>query len=1156
MDETVNTGKKGFLHLRNPLRREHRQNTEVNMQNIGSDGTLKEDNISQKTSANQTIEFAPLPDKMYGDADFTVKATSSSGLSVTLTASGACSVSGNNVHIIKAGVCTITAHQEGDDDFNSADDVQQSFNVLPAPLTVTADNKSMKYGGPLPQFRATVSGLVNGFEPLGIFNFTTTATPGSPPGTYTITPAGLDSPNYSYTYIDGTLTITPVALEITADDKTIEYGEPLPAFTARISGLENDDTIESLGELVFDTEATQGSPAGSYNITPRGLVSPNYTYQYNGGTLSITPATLKISVNDKSVIYGELLPEFNSRVTGLVNGDTMDILGELTYICTATPGSPAGTYTIAVDKLGLQNYACEYLDGTLFITPALLTIKAEDKSMEYGSGVPDFSVVVSGLVNGDTLESLGKITYNCAAMSGSPVGSYVITTEGLESGNYTLDYEDGMLNVTPAPLTITAEDLIVLYGTAEFDFRVTVKGLVEGDTLESLGELIFDTEAEPGSPAGIYDVIPGGLTSPNYTYNWVKGSVIITPAPLLVRADDKSIVCGEPLPAFTVSVSGLVNGDKLETLGKLVFSTTATKDSPEGTYTIVPAGLDSPDYTYNYVNGMLTITDAPLPVATDSGKKKKKDDSSDVVIDTPRLGEVLVDNGLISPKELVTALSKQLGVPEIDLNTCKIETESLRLVPESLARKYGVIPLSMSKGYLLVAMADPTDILAIEALSAQTKMRIRPMIALAEEIQKALDRNYKSFIELEKQFVDVKSSTEVKTKLLDESIAEAPAVRSLDIILEEAVKNRASDIHIEPEATSVRIRYRIDGVMHEVAFLPLSAHGPLISRLKVLANMNIADHRPQDGQFNFKAWEKDVDVRVAVIATAYGEMGTLRLLDKSFAIRNLSEIGFLPENLARYEKMLKSPYGMVLLSGPTGSGKTTTLYASINNLDSTEMKIITIEDPVEYHFSGINQIQVNPRSGITFGSGLRAIMRHDPDVALVGEIRDTDTASIAVQAAMTGHLVLASVHANDSIGVLFRLVDLGIEPFLLASALVGVVAQRMVRRVCPSCRNEAPASLECQEAYFEELNEKRETFSYGKGCPLCANTGYLGRTAVMEILTVSDEIKRLMLAGASTAELRAKAFQEGMVPMRHDGMLKVKAGITTPDEILRNVFSL
>jgi type II secretory ATPase GspE/PulE/Tfp pilus assembly ATPase PilB-like protein len=285
-------------------------------------------------------------------------------------------------------------------------------------------------------------------------------------------------------------------------------------------------------------------------------------------------------------------------------------------------------------------------------------------------------------------------------------------------------------------------------------------------------------------------------------------------------------------------------------------------------------------------------------------------------------------------------------------------------------------------------------------------------------------------------------------------------------------------------------------------------------------------------------------------------MGTMRILDKSFAVRTLNDIGFSPGNLIRYEKMLKSPFGMILISGPTGSGKTTTLYASINSLDCKELKIITIEDPVEYHFEGINQIQVNPRAGLTFSDGLRAIMRHDPDVALVGEIRDRDTAAVAVQASMTGHLVLASVHANDTVGVLFRLIDLGIEPFLLASALVGVVAQRMVRRVCPHCREESLAPVEHQAAYQEELGEPKEKFFRGKGCQMCADTGYLGRTAVMEILTMSDEMRRLLLAGAGTSQIRAQAIKEGMVSMRHDGMLKVKDGITTPNEVLRNVFSI
>ena len=1156
MEEKGNSVKKGFLHLRNPLKRDRTPSGESVSGGYNWDNSVNPENKSinpKVTSANQVITLEAIRDRTYGDPDFNIEATASSGLPIIITASGACSIIGTTVHITGAGVCTITAHQDGDDNFNTAEDVQQNFTVKPAELTVKADDKSIEYGKPLPSFSATASGLVNGFESLGTLAFTTTAIPDSPPGTYTITPAGLTSPNYTYTYVNGILTIAPATVTVVANDKSKVYGEPLPVFDAAITGLVKEDTPESLGNLVFQTEATPGSPVGDYSITPGGLSSPNYIFNYIKGTLTVSPATLKVKASDKSITYGEPFPVFDGDVTGLVSGDSIESLGELIFSSAAVQGSAVGTYEIVPGGLESQNYIYDYISGTLSITPAPLTVTAEHIVIEYGEPFPVFDGEVTGLANGDMLESLGKLSFITTAEPGSPVGVYDIIPSGLDSPNYNYIYLNGTLRIAPAPLIVSAEDKIKVYGASLPVFTAVVTGLVNGDTLESLGQIVFDCSAGPTSPVGTYIIAPVELNSPNYTYNMVNGNLTVTPAQLLVRADDKCMACKETLPVFTVTVSGLVNSDTLESLGMLMFDTTATQDSMAGTYSIEPSGLNSPNYTYSYISGLLTINTPPV---AQTGLATKKDITSTSIVDTPRLGEVLVNNGLITPQDLVSALSTQLGVPEIDLNIAKMEPESLRLVPESLARKYGVIPLSMNKGYLVVAMSDPTDIMAIEALSAHTKMRIRPMIALSEDIQKALDRNYKSIGELEKQFVEEKSKSEVRTKILDESIAEAPAVRSLEIILEEAAKNRASDIHIEPEVSNVRIRYRIDGVMHEVAFLPLSAHGPLISRLKVLANMNIADHRPQDGQFNFKAFEKDVDVRVAIIATAYGEMGTIRLLDKSFAVRTLPEVGFLPENLKRYEKMLKSPYGMILLSGPTGSGKTTTLYASINSLNKEEMKIITIEDPVEYHFPGVNQIQVNPRAGITFGNGLRAIMRHDPDVALVGEIRDTDTAAISVQAAMTGHLVLASVHANDSIGVLFRLADLGIESFLLASALVGVVAQRMVRKVCPNCRTELPASIECQGAYFEETGEHRETFVYGKGCQLCANTGYLGRTAVMELLTVSDEIKRLLLTGAGTAELRAKAIQEGMVPMRHDGMLKVKAGITTPDEILRNVFSL
>jgi general secretion pathway protein E len=321
--------------------------------------------------------------------------------------------------------------------------------------------------------------------------------------------------------------------------------------------------------------------------------------------------------------------------------------------------------------------------------------------------------------------------------------------------------------------------------------------------------------------------------------------------------------------------------------------------------------------------------------------------------------------------------------------------------------------------------------------------------------------------------------------------------------------------------------------------------------------MNIADHRrPQDGQFSFDSGKRRIDVRVATVNTVNGEMAVLRLLDKSMAALALPEIGFLSESQEVFEKMLMMPYGMVLISGPTGAGKTTTLYAAVNSLDSVGKNIITIEDPVEYRFSNINQMQVNVKAGLTFASGLRAIVRLDPDVILVGEIRDGETALIAVQSALTGHLVLSSVHANDTTGSLFRLIDLGVEPFLLSSALIGVIAQRMVRRVCPHCACMVTAPLAEQMAYEKEMGESRAEFTYGQGCMECVGTGYHGRTAIFEILTITDNIRRMIVAGSSDSELRAAALREGLVPIAKYGMLKVKAGITTPFEVLRNAYTI
>jgi general secretion pathway protein E len=510
-----------------------------------------------------------------------------------------------------------------------------------------------------------------------------------------------------------------------------------------------------------------------------------------------------------------------------------------------------------------------------------------------------------------------------------------------------------------------------------------------------------------------------------------------------------------------------------------------------------------------------------------------------------------------APAEAVTE-GPSSGVARLNVLAQAPTPEALNLIPENLARKHNVVPLAIEDETLKVAMSNPDDILAIEALAARTKKRIVAVPASAADIREAIDFNYQAFGEIAKQFGSIVPTTDATST--DKSAAavadDSPLAKALNLLVEEAVKSRASDIHIEPEVDRVRVRYRIDGILHEVTSLPIGAHGPLISRIKILAGMNIADpRRPQDGQFSFVSPGRDIDIRVATISTVHGETAVLRLLDKSMAVMSLSQIGFLPESQEKFERMLMAPYGMLLLSGPTGAGKTTTLYAAVNSLDKVGHNIITIEDPVEYRFRGINQIQINPKAGVTFASGLRAIVRLDPDVILVGEIRDNETAEIATQSALTGHLVLCSVHANDTVGVLFRLIDLGVEPFLICSAVICIVAQRMVRRVCPNCTHKVTAPMVEQAAYHREMGEERSEFDYGAGCKACTYTGYLGRTGLFEILTISDEIKRSIVSGASTTDIRAQAIKEGMITLAKDGMLKASMGITTPFEVLRNAYS-
>jgi len=486
-----------------------------------------------------------------------------------------------------------------------------------------------------------------------------------------------------------------------------------------------------------------------------------------------------------------------------------------------------------------------------------------------------------------------------------------------------------------------------------------------------------------------------------------------------------------------------------------------------------------------------------------------------------------------------------------------VQPEVLQLIPEVMARRYNAIPISISGHTLKVAMADPTDIFALEAFSAQSKKRIKPVAADANDVRGAIDSNYKGYGEIEKKVSSISISADAPDeRLAIDAAIDAPLAQALDLIIEEAVRSRSSDIHIEPEEDRVRVRYRIDGTLHDMMSLPLNIHRAIISRIKILADMNIADHRrAQDGQFSTKAKGREIDIRVATSPTVQGEMAVLRLLDKSRATIGLAELGLLPDSLEKYENLLKVPYGMILISGPTGAGKTTTLYASINSLDTMGRNIITIEDPAEYRFRDINQIQVNPQAGITFAKGLRAILRLDPDIIMVGEIRDAETTSIAVQSALTGHLMLSSIHASDAAGVLTRLIDLDVEPFLIASSVIGVVAQRMVRLTCPDCSHLIEAPMIEQAAYQREMAEKTTKFHYGTGCASCSYTGYLGRTGIFEILLISDSIRALLIKQASSNEIRAQAIKEGMASMMNDGMRKVKAGITTPAEVLRSAYS-
>ncbi len=523
-----------------------------------------------------------------------------------------------------------------------------------------------------------------------------------------------------------------------------------------------------------------------------------------------------------------------------------------------------------------------------------------------------------------------------------------------------------------------------------------------------------------------------------------------------------------------------------------------------------------------------------------------------------KLSEVLVEKQYISPETVSTVLSFQFNVPVVDLRQFKVQPEAISLLPENLAKERNVLALSLDGDSLRVAVEDPQDVALLDQLASVTGKRIKPVLPLRGGLKELIDSSYKSTTKVAAQLKVAARPTAVEERVLEpDAVARAPVVQAVETIITQAVKDRSSDIHIIPTAEDLKVFYRIDGVLHPAVSLPTGVHSALASRIKVLANMNIAERRrPQDGQFTMKIDGRDINFRVATADTHHGEMLVLRILDKTISLVGLAQLGFQPDGLQVFQGLLKSPFGMIMVSGPTGSGKTTTLYAALSELVGKGHNIMTVEDPIEYQLEGVNQIQVNRQADITFSVGLRAIMRLDPDVILVGEIRDAETANTAIQAALTGHLVLTTIHANDSAAAIVRLVDMGIEPFLVTSAVVGSVAQRLLRRVCSYCRTPyTPPEAEVI-AFQRETGETTGAFYTGRGCNFCSHTGFQGRVGVFEVLPVTEAIRTLVVKQSPANEIRAQAVKEGMISMRRDGMLKAREGVTTPAEVIRSVFTI
>jgi type IV pilus assembly protein PilB len=531
-----------------------------------------------------------------------------------------------------------------------------------------------------------------------------------------------------------------------------------------------------------------------------------------------------------------------------------------------------------------------------------------------------------------------------------------------------------------------------------------------------------------------------------------------------------------------------------------------------------------------------------------------------------RLGAILTRLGWVTEEEVSRCLSEQYGIPYTDLDSQTIPPEVIRLIPPSIALKHLVIPVARMGTTLTMAMADPTNVFAVDDIKFMTGLKVELRVATESAVRRAIDRFYDSSETLQNvmasiedagmQVMEEQDDGNLNITDLRQAVEEAPVVKLVNLILAEAVKRGASDIHAEPYEKTFRIRFRIDGVLYEVMTPPLSLKSTLISRLKIMADLDISERRlPQDGRMKVRYKGREVDFRVSTLPTLFGEKVVMRLLDKSNLKLDMSQLGFAPRALADFEAAIRAPYGMLLVTGPTGSGKTTTLYSALDRLNQPETNIMTAEDPVEFNIKGINQVQIRENIGLTFAAALRSFLRQDPDVIMVGEIRDFETAEIAVKAALTGHLVLSTLHTNDAPSAITRLLNMGIEPFLVASSVILILAQRLLRRICVHCK--APLAVPSHALIDVGLTPAEAaaiTCYRGNGCEVCSGTGYKGRIAIYEVMPLSPEQRDLVLSGGSALDIKRRAIQQGMRTLRMSGLEKLREGITTIEEVVRVTF--